>query len=134
MKESFLAYGGWAVAVVVPFLMAIFPARKKQLDQATSQLVKTLQETVDAQTKEVEAHKREIEKLQNSHRENEKNIIKLETENKNFRELLLGQDKATIEWRNKSMRLTEETNINTSKLISLLEQHFNNMEKAAMKS
>lgn len=154
--KSILDIGGWIGTFffgVISFLLYFFPARQKQLDEATTKLINTLQETVEALEKDLNIYKEKTLNLERHQAENITKIEKIEAENKTFREVLEGRDKATQKFYEecyKAMTTAEQThtlmqdlitivkantegiqknNVLTDDFVKMMKEHFLNMEK-----
>lgn len=94
--EELKLYGGYIGMIATIVIYFFFPLRRKEIDGATSTLIKTLQDTVKALKDEQEIQKEKITKLEESHKKNEDKIVTLETENKRMLDILQGRDEDTI--------------------------------------
>lgn len=133
MESEFIKYGGYIGMIMVGALMYFFPARRKELDDATAKLIRTLQETVGALERDLNIYKEKTLKLESQQHENMAKLSALEAEKQILKDFIAGRDKKTDEFQNEALRLhrknAEEIKNNSDRigeLLKILNQHFIN--------
>ena len=133
-----------ACTIVLYFL---FPVRRKELDDATGKLIKTLQETVGALERDLNEYKAKTLKLETQQIENISKISAIESEKKLLSDFIAGRDKATSDFQASCMKVTAETheivksmalsleknNTKTKDFVETMRQHILNVEKSTLK-
>lgn len=130
--KDFITWTGYVGMVVIGVIAYVFPARKKQLDDATRTLIETLQETVDALKEDLDTQKTKIKTLETNQAENIQKIKDFEYENQMMKDLLRGQDEDTKAFRKEayaSMETTNRTLELVQRLVTVVENNTKGIEK-----
>ena len=130
--EKMITFGGYVMALVVGILLYFFPARRKQLDDATAKLITTLQETVKALEQDLNLYKAKTLQLESQQHENMARIASIEAEKQLLRDFLNGRDKATTEFQTTTLNLHKENSKKIGDLLEVLSKHFLTMENVAL--
>lgn len=144
--DQLTKYGGYIIAVVVSALLYFFPARRKELDDATTKLIKTLQETVGALERDLTVYKEKTLKLESQQQDNMARITSIEAEKQLLKDFINGRDKATAKFQEECMNIVmkthdcvagmmlglEKNNLMTKEFVDTMKQHLLNVEKVAM--
>lgn len=155
--EKLIKWGGYAGMVVLGVLAYVFPARKKELNTATQELIQTLQETVNALKDDLDLHKKKVEDMEHRQSENIKAIEALTARNNLLEDIFKGRDESTkkfqeqclqgLEVTHKTLMLVEalstlikelgdgmkENNTMTKEFVATMKTHLLNVERAAIK-
>lgn len=133
METEIYKIGGWIGTVafaVISGLLYLFPARRKQLDEATTKLIATLQETVGVLERDLNIYKEKTLQLEQHQRENIQKIDGLIAEKQLLRDFIAGRDKETATFQTEAMVLHRANSDKITQLTELLSKHFLNMEAA----
>lgn len=112
-------WGGYVGMALLIGLYFLFPARKRELDEATKKLVATLKDTVDILEREQNLTKIKLKEttelvleLQIQQQENVSEIERLNTEKQTIKEILEARDKNTQSFQEQcldSIKVTTQT-------------------------
>jgi len=130
--DELIKYGGYGAALIIGALMYFFPVRRKELDEATAKLIKTLQETVGALERDLNLYKEKTIALETHQKENIQKIAAIDAERQLLKDFIAGRDKETKEFQIKALALHEQNSQKITELVTMLGQHFLNIEKSQL--
>lgn len=133
MESELIKWGGWVAMAVASSVLYFFPARRKELDQATAKLIKTLQETVGALERDLNIYKEKTINLERNQNENMQKIAGIEGEKQLLRDFIAGRDKETTAFQNEAMALHKANSDKIGQLVEMLGKHFLNLERSVTK-